>query len=40
MISSHTGFQPRKEVWLGNCYPENWYHDFDSQAQDILVQKR
>lgn len=36
MISSHTGFQPLKEVWLGDCYPTEWYNDFDNRAQDIL----
>lgn len=36
MISSHTGFQPLREVWLGDCYPDSWYSDFDSQAQDIF----
>ena len=30
MISSHTGFQPLKEVWLGDCYPAEWYNDFDN----------
>lgn len=38
MISSHTGFQPLKEVWLGDCYPASWYSDFDSQAQDVFGQ--
>lgn len=37
MISSHTGFQPLKEVWLGDCYPVEWYCDFDNQAQDIFA---
>lgn len=36
MISSHTGFQPLKEVWLGDCYPSEWYSDFDNRFQDIL----
>ena len=36
MISSHSGFQPLKEVWLGDCYPAEWYCDFDNQAQDIF----
>lgn len=36
MIISHTGFQPLKEVWIGDCYPESWYSDFDNQAQDIF----
>ena len=36
MISSHTGFQPLREVWLGDCYPAEWYENFDSQAQDLF----
>lgn len=36
MISSHTGFQPLREVWLGDCYPIEWYNDFDNQAQDLF----
>jgi hypothetical protein len=36
MITSHTGFQPLKEVWLGDCYPTEWYSDFDNKAQDIF----
>lgn len=36
MISSHTGFQPLKEVWLGDCYPTSWYENFDSLSQDLL----
>jgi hypothetical protein len=37
MISSHTGFQSLKEVWPGDCYPAEWYCDFDNQAQDIYA---
>lgn len=37
MISSYTGFQPLKEVWMGDCYPTEWYCDFDSQAQEIFA---
>jgi hypothetical protein len=36
MISSHTGFQPLKEVWLGDCYPTSWYENFDTLSQDLL----
>ena len=36
MISSHTGFQPLKEVWLGDCYPASWYDHFDSKTRDIF----
>lgn len=27
IISSHTGFQPLKTVWLGDVYPEHFYND-------------
>lgn len=36
MISSHTGFQPLKTVWLGDVYPENFYDHLDSELQDNL----
>lgn len=36
MISSHTGFQPLKEVWLGDCYPAEWYSDLNARAQDLF----
>lgn len=35
-IESHTGFQPLKEVWIGDCYPVEFYNDFDSKSQDIF----
>lgn len=38
MISSHTGFQPLKEVWLGDCYPASWYDQFDSSTRDVFYQ--
>jgi hypothetical protein len=37
MISSHTGFQPLKTVWLGNTYPERFYDHLDSESQDALM---
>jgi hypothetical protein len=37
MISSHTGFQPLKEVWLGDVYPSNFYKHYDQQTQDIFA---
>lgn len=37
-IESYTGFQPLKEVWLGDCYPSEWYESFDSQTQDFFYQ--
>lgn len=37
-ISSHTGFQPLKEVWLGGIYPQNFYDHYDSKTRDIFCQ--
>lgn len=37
-ISSHTGFQPLKEVWLGDVYPENFYQHLAPSLQDSLAQ--
>ena len=36
MISSHTGFQPLKEVWLGDVYPAQFYNHYDQETQDIF----
>jgi hypothetical protein len=36
VISSHTGFQPLKEVWLGGVYPAEFYNHYDQQTQDIF----
>jgi hypothetical protein len=36
MISSHTGFQPLREVWLGDCYPASWYDHYDSHSRDVF----
>jgi hypothetical protein len=38
MISSHSGFQPLKTVWLGDVYPESFYDSFDSELRDSLCQ--
>jgi hypothetical protein len=38
MISSHTGFQPLREVWLGDCYPACWYDHFDSHTREVFHQ--
>lgn len=38
MISSHSGFQPLKEVWLGDVYPTNFYSHLSSDLQDSLAQ--
>jgi hypothetical protein len=36
IISSHTGFQPLEEVWLGGVYPDIFYNHFDNKTQDIF----
>jgi len=36
MISSHTGFQTLKTVWLGDVYPENFYSHLPSDLQDAF----
>lgn len=36
MISSHTGFQPLKTVWLGDVYPENFYDHYTDELRDSL----
>ena len=35
-ISSHTGFQPLKEVWVGNVYPESFAQAVPLAQQDIF----
>ena len=37
IISSHTGFQPLKEVWLGDVYPAHFYNHFNNETQDIFL---
>ena len=36
MISSHTGFQPLREVWLGDVYPSRFYSHYDNETQDVF----
>lgn len=36
MISSHTGFQPLKEIWLGDCYPSHFYDHLQPQIRDAF----
>lgn len=36
IISSHTGFQPLKEVWVGDCYPLKFAEALDSQYRDLF----
>lgn len=38
MISSHTGFSPLKEVWVGDVYPSQFYSHLSTQLQDSLAQ--
>ncbi len=35
-ISSHTGFQPLKEAWLGDVYPEKFAQVIDPKYQDLF----
>ena len=36
MISSHSGFQPLKTVWLGDVYPNKFYDHYKSDLKDSL----
>jgi hypothetical protein len=35
-ISSHSGFQPLEEVWLGGIYPSSFYSRYDNKTQDVF----
>ena len=35
-VNSFTGFQPLKEVWLGDCYPESFYNHLSAEVQDAF----
>lgn len=35
-IQSHSGFQPLKEVWLGNCYPVEYYEVLPPEDRDFF----
>jgi hypothetical protein len=35
-VNSFTGFQPLKEVWLGDCYPEKFYNHLPSEVEDAF----
>jgi hypothetical protein len=35
-VNSFTGFQPLKEVWLGDCYPEHFYSHLTNEVQDAF----
>lgn len=36
IVQSHSGFQPLKEVWLGDVYPLSYFDLFDNKEQDLL----
>ena len=36
IIQNHCQFQPLKEIWLGGCYPPNFFDHFDSKTKDIF----
>jgi hypothetical protein len=38
LISSHTGFQTLKEVWLGDCYPSKFYDHLSPEVRDAFYQ--
>ena len=35
-ISSHSGFQALKEVWLGGIYPLSFYNHYNNEIQDLF----
>ena len=35
-ISSHSQFQPLKEIMLGGVYPENFFDHYNNETQDIM----
>lgn len=37
-VNSFTGFQPLTEIWLGDCYPAEFYQHVDSDVQDAFAQ--
>jgi hypothetical protein len=38
IISSHTGFQPLKEVWLGDSYPSHFYNQIkNTKLRDLCL---
>jgi hypothetical protein len=37
-ISSHTGFQPLKEVWVGNMYPESFADAVPKKHRDLFCE--
>ena len=35
-VNSFTGFDPLKEVWLGDCYPAHFYNHLSNEIQDAF----
>ena len=35
-IQNYSQIQPLKEIWIGDCYPEKFYSNFDSKTEDIF----
>ena len=35
-VNSFSGFQPLKEIWLGDCYPAYFYSHLSNQVQDAF----
>lgn len=36
-VNSYSGFQPLKEIWLGDCYPSSFYDNLESHTKDAFV---
>jgi hypothetical protein len=36
-VNSFSGFQPLKEVWLGDCYPVEFYSHLSAEVQDAFA---
>ena len=37
IISSHSQFQPLKEVWIGGTYPEHFYQHLGTETSDLFA---
>ena len=37
IISSHSQWQPLKEVWIGGTYPSEFYQHLGSRAHDLFA---
>jgi hypothetical protein len=38
IIESFTGFQPLEEVWIGGCYPQEFYKDLPNEIEDTFAE--